>query len=81
MWGECRLDVLYETGSVEQKRKIIGSIFPDKLIFGGEDYRTAGVNEGARVVFAIDEVFRQKENGTNLSFEDLSHQVIPLGEF
>lgn len=59
----CQLDVLYETGSMEQKRKIIGSIFPDKLIFDGEHYRTARVNEAARVIFAIDEAFHQKEMG------------------
>jgi hypothetical protein len=75
----CQLDKLYETGTIEQKRKIIGSIFPEKLIFDGEHYRTARVNEAVRVLFAIDKAFRQKENGTSLSFEDLSHLVIPLG--
>ncbi len=64
---------------MEQKRKIIGSIFPEKLIFDGEHYRTARVNEAIRAMFAIDEAFRQKENGTSLSVEDLSHLVIPLG--
>ncbi len=74
----CQLDKLYETGSMEQKRKIIGSIFPEKLIFDGEHYRTARVNEAVRVIFGIDEAFRQKENGTSLSVEDLSHLVILL---
>ena len=69
----------YNPFTIEQKRKIIGSIFPEKLIFDGEHYRTTRVNEAVRMMFAIDEAFRQKENGTNLSFEDLSHQVIPLG--
>ena len=74
-----QLDKLYENGTMEQKRKIIGSIFPEKLIFDGEHYRTARVNEAVRVLFAIDEAFHQKENGTSLSLEDLPHQVIPLG--
>lgn len=56
----CQLDKLYETGSMEQKRKIIGSIFPEKIIFDGEHYRTARMNEAVRVMFAIDEAFRQK---------------------
>ncbi len=57
----------------------IDSIFPEKLIFDGEHHRTASVNEAMRVMFTIDGAFRQKENGTNLSFEDLSHLVNRIG--
>ncbi len=31
------------------------------------------------MIFSVDKAFRQKENGTSLSIEDLSHLVIPLG--
>lgn len=39
------LDILYESGDLKQKREIIGSIFPEKLVFDGEQYRTTKVNE------------------------------------
>jgi hypothetical protein len=65
---------------MEQKGKIIGLIFPEKLVFDGEHYRTTRVNEAVLVMFAIDEAFKQKENGTSLSIEDLSHPVIPQGD-
>ncbi|WP_441575223.1 hypothetical protein [Chitinophaga sp. RAB17] len=31
----AQLDTLYDNGDIEKKRKIIGSIFPEKLVFTG----------------------------------------------
>ena len=39
------LDQLYKDGDVKKKRQIIGSIFPEKLVFDGSHYRTARLNE------------------------------------
>jgi site-specific DNA recombinase len=38
-----QLDVLYEKGTVVQKRKIISSMFPEKMTFDGFQYRTPRV--------------------------------------
>lgn len=35
------LDQLYKDGDVKKKLQIIGSIFPEKLVFDGTHYRTA----------------------------------------
>ncbi len=74
-----QLDYLYETGDVVQKRKIIGSMFPEKLTFDGFQYRTARVNEALSCIMLIDSKLRSRKKGTNPNFSDLSHQVIPLG--
>jgi hypothetical protein len=74
------LDVLYESGTVKEKREIIGSMFPDNLTFDGLEHRTTRINEAARLIYFIDNELRIKKNGTNNDFSCLSHQVIPLGE-
>src|SRR5690606_23367790 len=74
-----QLDILYNSGEVETQRKIIGSIFPEKLVFTGDAYRTTRVNYAVQLIYSMDKAFVEKENGTSLSILDLSHQVIPLG--
>ncbi len=41
----ARLDYFYEKGTSEQKKKIIGSIFPEKLVYENCAYRTNKNNE------------------------------------
>lgn len=74
-----RLDVLYEQGTVIQRRKIIGSIFPEKLIFDGFGYRTARVNEAIRLMLLFDKGLQAKKKGTNQNFSDLSQDVTSTG--
>ena len=73
------LDNLYENASSVRKREIIGSIFPEKLIFDGFNYRTARLNEAVRIIYSLDTAFGENKNGTSENFSDLSHQVIWLG--
>ncbi len=73
-----QLDVLYTEGTVTQKRKIISSMFSEKLTFDGFQYRTTRVNEAIRLMCLIDRKVGGKKNGTNLTFSDLSQQVNPL---
>ena len=74
-----QLDVLYANGSITQKRKIISSMFPEKLTFDGFQYRTNRVNEAINLMCLIDNQLEGKKNGTSPNFLDLSQEVIPLG--
>ena len=74
-----QLDVLYENGTVIQKRKIIGSMFPEKLTFDGFQYRTTRINEALNLILLINSKIQIKKNGTNPLFLDLSHEVTQLG--
>ncbi|MGV8136818.1 MAG: hypothetical protein AB2L20_16530 [Mangrovibacterium sp.] len=58
-----QLDVLYEDGTITQKRKIIGSMFPEKLTFDGFQYRTARVNEALVLMLLIDRKIKGKKTG------------------
>jgi site-specific DNA recombinase len=75
----ARIDSIYEAAGTVKKRQIAGSIFPEKLIFDGENYRTAKLNEAVQLIYTLDAAFREKENGTSIDFSNLSHEVIPLG--
>ena len=73
------LDGVYLNASTIKKRQIVGSIFPEKLIFDGLNYRTAKLNEAVQLIYSLDVAFRENKNGTSIDFSNLSHEVIPLG--
>ena len=70
-------DSLYENGNITQKRKIIGSVFPEKLTFDGFQFRTTRINEALEYILLIDNKIGGKKNGTNSSILNLSREVIP----
>lgn len=72
-----QLDVLYIEGTVTQKRKIISSMFPEKLTFDGFQYRTNRVNEAINLICLIDKRLGGKKNGTSLNILNLSQEVTP----
>lgn len=75
----AKLESVWIEATTIKKRQIIGSIFPEKLVFDGENFRTTRVNEAVGLIYRLDAAFPQKKNGTSDIFIDLSHQVIPLG--
>jgi site-specific DNA recombinase len=74
-----QLDVLYANGSITQKRRIISSMFPEKLTFDGFQYRTNRLNEAINLMCLIHNKLEGKKNGTSPLFSDLSQEVIRLG--
>ena len=75
----ARLDTIYQEAPTIRKRQIVGSIFPEKLTFDGENFRTARLNEAVRLIYTLDMAFKENKNGTSIDLSNLSHQVIPLG--
>ena len=43
-----------ETAVTEKKREIIGSIYPEKLTFDGNEVRTVRINEAVRLIYSLD---------------------------
>ena len=73
------LDKLYEKSDNKGKREIIGSIFPEKLVFDGFQYRTARMNEAVQLIYSMDKGFSQNENGQTEPIFDLSTLVPRTG--
>ena len=66
------LDVLYEKADNKDKRKIIGSIYLEKLVFDRFHYRTARLHEAVDLIYNLGECFSENENGQTESNFDLS---------
>lgn len=75
----ANIDRRYENGNIEEKRAIIGSMFPEFLEFDGTQHRTARLNSAIALIYQNNSKLQGKKNGTNLLFSDLSQSVIPLG--
>ncbi len=76
----CKLDTLYEEGAVAQKRQIIGSRYPEKLIFDGFQYRTTRLNEAVRLIYTLGEGFSEIKNRKSNKNLCLSGEVVLIGQ-
>lgn len=74
-----QLDNLYYLADTARKHRIIGSIFPEKLIFDGKAYRTARVNEAIRLIRTLDKGFGENKNGNDALFLHHSREVAGTG--
>lgn len=74
-----KLDYLYEEGTIEEKRNMVGSIFPENLIFNKIDYRTTRINEAVRLIYLINNKLSSKKNGTSDNSIDLYRKADRTG--
>ncbi len=74
-----KLSCLYIDGDTRKERQIIGSIYPEKLIFDGINYRTARLNEAVELIYSIGAGFIENKNGQTEANFNLSKQVIRIG--
>ncbi|NGF55583.1 recombinase family protein [Parapedobacter sp. SGR-10] len=72
-----RIDVMYENGTVTDKRAIISSIFPEKITFDGSQYRTPRLNSVVRYIYQINNNLHQIKNWKSEDFFHLSGLVAP----
>lgn len=69
------LDRRYIEADIEDKRKIIGSMYPEKLRFDGQRLRTNRVNEVAMRIYKVNRILQRKKGRTNGGNSNLSSQV------
>ena len=70
-----KLDYLYESADSENKRDIISSMYPEKLVFDGFTLRTSRVNDVIRLIYNVGEGFSENKNRTNGKKSNLSCNV------
>ena len=73
------IDQIFINADVIKKRDIVGSIFPEKLVFDGMHFRTTRINEAVQLIFNISEGLQQIKIGQTGEFSDLSNLVIRIG--
>ncbi len=54
----------YDNFDSKRKRRVVGSIFPEKLVFDGTHYRTARLNDVVSMIFNVDKDFSKIKIGT-----------------
>jgi site-specific DNA recombinase len=74
-----QLDRIYEKGSIDVKRQVIGSIYPEKLSFDGEHLRTTRINEAVRIIYAMGKDLPGNEKGQSGIISALSSHVGKTG--
>lgn len=73
------LDKVFINGDIEVKRKIIGSIFPEKLQFSKNHYRTTRVNVLLSYIYQINNELGAKKNRKESELSPLSGLVPRTG--
>lgn len=69
----------YERAPAEIKRRIISSIFPENIIFEGENYRTPRINEALTIIANKNNGLQVEANIKPLLKDNLSHLVARTG--
>ena len=75
----ANLEVLYREADTKRKRQIIGSIYPEKLVFDGFHYRTARLNEAVALIYKLGAGFSGNEKGEIDPKINFSFLVDPYG--
>jgi site-specific DNA recombinase len=69
------MDKYYVSKSTETKQRIVGSIFPKKLIFDGNNYRTPILNKAVALICRNANAFEEDKKGKLTIFDELSGRV------
>jgi site-specific DNA recombinase len=73
------LENIYKQGDVEVRRRLIGSIFPNKLVYEKKSVRTVEMNPAVELVFSNIKGSRGRKKEKHTDFGVLSHRVVPHG--
>lgn len=71
------IDNIYKTADTENKQRIIGSIFPERLIFENKKYRTPKLNRVVSLICSNEGRFKGGEKRKHTFSDMLSLQVVP----
>lgn len=71
------IEKAYFEAEIGLKREIIAAIFPEKLVYYEDGYRTPRLNEGVELICLINNELRKIKNETNSVKTDLSREVLP----
>jgi len=69
------LESLYKQGDVEVKRRLVGSIFPNKLVYEKNSVRTVDLNPAVEIIFSNIKGSRGRKKRKHTNFGVLSHRV------
>ena len=69
----------YQEAPIEVKHKIVGSIFPEKLVYQEKNYRTAQMNQALALICSNINDFGEVKQKRTANFDNPFSQVASLG--
>ena len=69
----------FQEAGLEVKRKLLGSIFPAKLIFQDGKYRTDGLNPALAIILQKSNGLQKEKTGDIIIFENVSGELPMTG--
>ena len=69
------LENIYKQGDVEVRRRLIGSIFPNKLVYEKKSVRTVEMNPAVELIFSNIKGSRGRKKEKHTDFGVLSRKV------
>ena len=79
LYNLAHIDDLYQQADINSKRRIIGSIYPEKLQFENNSYRTTRINEAVLLICKLEAVLGETKTGQNIDLVGLSEEVMVSG--
>ncbi|WP_130858040.1 recombinase family protein [Olivibacter jilunii] len=73
------IDIHYKNAGIEEKRRIIGSMYPENLCFDGTGHRTARLNEALSLILLINSKLEDIKKGKDSLNLNLSPKVARRG--
>ncbi len=73
------IDEHYKNADLEEKRRIIGSMYPENLCFDGTEHRTARLNEALSLILLINRTLNSTKKGKDSLNLNLSPNVVHRG--
>lgn len=73
------MDIYFQMASLEIKRKMLGSIFPGKLVFQDGKYRTRGMNPALELILQKTSGIQKEKTGNILISGNVSGDVPRIG--
>ena len=73
------MDQFYQEGTLSVKQQLVGSMFPEKLIFENKTYRTIKENPLIPLTCRPDKGFGGSKNKKTGNFAGLSNKAPPSG--
>ena len=73
------IQIQFRKSSIVEKRKLIGSMYPQNLCFDGIGHRTPYLSEPLSLILQINRQLISIKKGEKLSFDNLSPQVARRG--
>lgn len=79
LWIMSNLSKVYESANYKGKRKLLATLFPEKIILENDKCRTTKNNEVLALIASISASFEQKKSGTNGENSNLYRLVLEAG--